>query len=139
MINKETFNYKKATRDEMQELYNMAHAAGHKAAVDTNPVAMIVGESVSFLGKEIDYSKPVYWVDEGACGFAWVNVKPGNSRFAKFLKEMDYARSDEYYGGVCVWVSAYGQSVDRKDAYARAFSTVLREYGVDAYSASRLD
>lgn len=78
-------------------------------------------------------------VMEGACGFAWVNVKPAYSPVAKALVAMGMARKDGYYGGVTVWIAEYNQSMARKEAHARAFAKVLAEAGVRAYAASRMD
>ena len=69
----------------------------------------------------------------------WVNIKPGNSRMANYLKSVGKARSS-YYGGVDVWVSEFGQSMARKEDYGRAYASVLRENGVDrCYMMSRID
>ncbi len=65
-------------------------------------------------------------------------MKPGNSWFARFLKAAGLARK-AVYGGVSVWVSAYNQSMERKEAYAHAFANVLRSVGIDAYAESRMD
>jgi len=88
--------------------------------------------------KVIDGAK-VYDMPDGLCGFAWVNIKPGNGKFAKWLKQHSLARPDSYYGGVCHWVSRYNQSYERKLAYASAFSEVLNKHGIRAYPGSRLD
>ena len=29
------------------------------------------------LGDDIDYTKETYYVADGMCGFAWINIKPG--------------------------------------------------------------
>jgi hypothetical protein len=74
------------------------------------------------------------------CGFAWVNIKPGNSAFANWLKMKKIARRDEYYGGVTVWVSDYNQSMERKMAYAGAFARTLEAAGLKrVYAMSRMD
>lgn len=107
----------KMSETEMEALYNKAMLAGKVA--------------MEFCGVE---------EMRDACGFAWVNVRPGTSRFAKFLKAKKYARSDEYYGGVTIWIRGDGgQSVRRKEAYADAVASVMSDAGVDAYSMSRLD
>lgn len=67
------------------DLWSRAKAAGVAAGEAAVPVPMTVGTAKGF-GDEIDETQPVYHVPEGACGFAWVNVKPGTSRFAKWLK-----------------------------------------------------
>lgn len=118
--------------ENFQAMYDAAHAAGDKAAINKIPTPMQVQ---GFMPES-----------EGLCGFAWVNVKPGTSRFAKWLKEKNLARKDDYYGGVTIWVGAYGQSVARKEAYVYAFAaeltTQLKAAGitkVSVYGASRLD
>jgi hypothetical protein len=100
---------------------------------------MIVGDAKNIMSDEIDYSKPTHFVSEGVCGFAWVVIKPGTSKFARWLKENKLARRDEYYGGVTVRVSDYNQSYTRKSAYAHAFANVLRDAGIRAIDMDRLD
>jgi hypothetical protein len=122
-----------------RELYDKAHAAGMAAGAACKPVAMVVGHAASPLGGGIDYSKPVYHVPDGPCGFAWVTVKPGNCRLANWLKKAGLARK-AYGGGVAVWVSEFGQSMARKEAYARAFAKVLNTAGFSrVYAESRMD
>jgi hypothetical protein len=123
-----------------QELYDKADAAGKAAASACKPTPMLVGSAKSLFSNEIDYSQPVDYVADGVCGFAWVNLKPGNSPFANWLKKNKLARKDEYYGGVTIWVHDYNQSMDRKSAYAGAFARVLNQAGYSrAYSMSRMD
>lgn len=115
-----------------------AEAAGQIAGEQKTPAPMIVSQHESPLN---DKSPVVQqWFEaEGACGFAWVNLKPGNSPLANYLKKNGKARPDEYYGGVTVWVSGFNQSVARKEAYAEAYAGVLKKHGFKAYAASRLD
>lgn len=121
-------------------LYNAADAAGKAAAEGHRPTPMIVGQAKSFFSNEIDYSQPTETINDGVCGFAWVNIKPGNSPFANFLKKMKLARKDEYYGGVTIWIGAYNQSMEKKSAYAGAFVDVLMKAGIDrCYAMSRMD
>ena len=122
-----------------KEIYAEAHFAGMNALTSANPSPMVVGSPSTPLGNDIDPSKPTYFVAEGPCGFAWVNVKPGNSKFAKWLKSNGLGRPDSYYGGVTVWVREGGQSAARKEAYAYAFANILNNYGIKAYANSRLD
>lgn len=125
---------------EFSTLYAKADAAGIAAAKAMTPTPMVVGQAKSFFSNEIDYTKPVEIVNDGVCGFAWINLKPGNSPFANWLKKNKLARKDEYYGGVTIWVSDYNQSMERKSAYAGAFARVLNEAGYKrAYSMSRMD
>lgn len=124
---------------DFERLYLAADAAGKEAAEACEPTPMIVGYPTTPLGNDIDTSKASWYVPQGVCGFAWVIVKPGNSAFANWLKKMDYARKDSYYGGVSIWISDYGQSMEKKAAYARGFAGKLQEAGYNAYSMSRMD
>jgi len=110
-------------------LYHRADQAGREAAEAKVPTPMVV----------VGMQEERYHVPQGVCGFAWVNVRPGGSSFARWLKKRGYAHTS-YDGGVDVWVSAYGQSMEKKEAYARGFAAVLRESGIEkAYSRSRMD
>ena len=40
------------------------------------PTPMMVGEPTTPLGNDIDYSKDTWLVNDGVCGFAWINIKP---------------------------------------------------------------
>ena len=120
-------------------VYAEAHAAGMAAGNECNPTPMVVGTPTTPLGNDIDYSKETYYVADGPCGFAWINIKPARGKFVKFLKDNNIGRKDSYYGGWTIWVSGFGQSVDRKSAYARAFAKVLGDNGITAYNMSRLD
>lgn len=121
----------KASYNDFVKIYNAADLAGSIAALGITPTAMRVIDPIN---------RTVEVVNDGVCGFAWVNIKPGNSGFAKFLKNNGYARKDDYYGGVTVWVSGYNQSMQKKEAYAGAFARSLRDAGFDrVYSMSRMD
>ena len=122
-----------------QEIYSEAHSAGMAAGHGCTPTPMVVGQPTTPLGNDIDYSKETYYVADGLCGFAWINIKPARGKFVKFLKDNNIGRKDSYYGGWTIWVSGFGQSVTRKENYARAFAKVLGDNGITAYSMSRLD
>lgn len=142
----------KQQESEFAELYARADAAGRKAVAATVPTPMGVQESRLDIidGKLVDV--PVgqtYIVSGGVCGFAWVNIKPGTSTFARWLVKTGKARADSYYGGVVIWGAprgvieaydgGYGQSMTLKEAYSNAFATVLREAGIRAHASSRMD
>ena len=87
------------------------------------------------------YGEPVY------CGFAWVTVYPkhkGNTRDGKLerrlLEEMGF-RKDWTGRAYELWNPAQwpGQSMDAKEAGARAAARVLTKYGYTAYAGSRAD
>jgi hypothetical protein len=85
-------------------------------------------------------------VDQGACGFAWVNIYEhegakikGNTRIGKAMKEagvrQDYTRAFQIWNP-----SGYPvQNLDVLEAGARAAADTLRKYGFTAYAGSRLD
>jgi hypothetical protein len=132
-------------RETFRIICNEAHQAGVAAVEQLKVVPMIVGEETSFLSGKLDYSKPTYFVEDGVCGFAWVSVYPANKGNTKLGKEErklletagftknDYDRCHQ------LWISAYNQSMQKKEAYAGAYAKVLRDYGFRAYSGSRLD
>jgi hypothetical protein len=155
-------NAKDQQHSEWQDVVERAYLAGDLAAQNAIPTPMVVGTPKDLVGSlfggdggGFDPNEPTYYVSEGACGFAWVNVK-GDRKFLNWLKGSvtskypataalgDAAReprSDSYYGGVSLWVGGYGQSVARKEAFANAFAEALRSSlpEVKAYGMSRLD
>jgi hypothetical protein len=120
-------------------LWAKAVKAGEAAAASCTPTPMIVGTAKNPLfGDEIDRSKTMYFVPEGLCGFASIRFK-GNTGFGRWAKANGLAEKS-YSGGLYYWVSGYGQSYERKSAYASAFAATLQSGGIsDAYSESRLD
>ena len=59
-----------------------------------SPTPMIVGQPTTPLGDDIDYSKDTWLVNDGVCGFAWINIKPARGGFVKFLKDNKIGRKD---------------------------------------------
>lgn len=114
------------------KLYHQANVTGLAAGRESVPTPMVV------VGGVPGGAQQRWVVDEGPCGFAWVVVRPGNSSFARWLVKEDLA-SKHYYGGVSIWTKEFGQSMTRKDAYARAFAEVLQGAGIDAHADSRMD
>lgn len=122
-----------------------ANEAGKAAVEKLEVVPMIVGQETSLFSNVIDRSKPTYYVADGVCGFAWVDVYPankGNTRDGKEerkLLERFGFRKNDYEKTYQLWISAYNQSMQKKETYARAFAEVLRSNGLKAYSGSRMD
>jgi len=109
--------------------WNAACAAGVRAVNALAVTPMIVE------GREASY-----FVEGGPCGFAQVEVRPRNSAFARWLKDQGLARSSDYQKCVYVWVSDYGQSMQRKEAWADAVAAFLTAKGYEGVSASsRMD
>lgn len=122
-----------------------ADTAGKAAVEKLEVVPMIVGQETSLFSNKIDYSKQTYYVADGVCGFAWVDVYPankGNTREGKeerkLLEKFGFRKND-YEKSYQLWISAFNQSMQKKETYARAFANVLRENGFKAYPGSRMD
>jgi len=113
--------------EDFKAIYEAAHLAGMEAAA-TCDQQMVRAENV-FTG-EVSEAFPI-------CGFAWIKFK-GNTAWARWTKKAGLASKD-YGGGYSIWVSMFGQSYDKKRAYAQAFSKVLEEHGIWSYAGSRLD
>ena len=107
-----------------REAYEAAHAAGVAAGESKVPVPMVVQEhAIPF-----DDSSPVVYrevVPQGICGFAWVDIKPANCKFANWLKKNEKGSYSSYDRSVKIWVSSFGQSYEKKVAYAGAFAEEL--------------
>lgn len=125
-------------KNSFQELWNAAQAAGRQAAEACSPSPVIVFEANGLSNEPLPGGRS-WRIPEGACGFAWIRVRPGNSAFARWLKQQGLGRTDRYAGGVTVSISAYNQSVERKEAHAHAAAKVLRDAGIKAFADSRLD
>ena len=119
-----------------QAIYNEAHEAGIQAGKTVAVVPMTVQHRVDPFNDnsqvEQEWHEP-----EGACGFAWVKFK-GNSGFARWAKS-NRLTMPAYPSGMQIWVSEFGQSVQRKEAYAEAFAKVLEKHGIKCFAQSRLD
>ena len=97
---------------------------------EAESVARSVGEQ--YIAK---HGEPFY------CGFAWVNIAPGASKFARDLRKAGVVRGRSYYGGIDVWNPGGlpTQSMDVKEVAADAYVKVLGTYGIRATMMSRAD
>ena len=129
----------KLGKAEIAALIRRAEEAGAKAGADRIPEPMHVIERANPWDDRSPIVKRYAPIEGGVCGFAWITVRPGNSPVANYLKNTGKGRTDSYAGGVMVWVSQYGQSMERKVAYAYAYASVLRDAGVKAYAGDRMD
>jgi hypothetical protein len=122
---------------EFSALWEKAHEAGYAAGAAAATTPMVVSQHANPL----DENSPVkqeWVVPDGPCGFAWVTIKPATSAFAKWVKQYRRARAG-MYGGIEHSIWEFGQSYQRKVAYARAFANVLTDAGFTAYTGDRLD
>jgi len=108
-------------------LWNEACKQGNEAANNHTPQTMVVS------------SDTTQWVvPEGVCGFAEIRLPKGNTSFAHWAKKnADFSK--HYYGGLYYWVSGYGQSMEKKETFARKACEVLNAGGIDCYPTSRMD
>jgi hypothetical protein len=116
------------TTEELKDIVAEAKAAARAAAED------YVADWTAKTGGNA-YGEPVY------CGFAWTSIYKikGNTRLGRALAaagvRQSYDRSFQLYNPAD-WP---GQSMDVKEAGARAAAAVLRKYGFEAYMGSRAD
>lgn len=130
-------------------VHGKAHAAGMAAgqAAVPQPVTFVVDSTSEFISRTRlasgvepgDEGGERFYEPEGLCGFAWINVKDARRGYAKWAIQQGIATHDSYLGGATIWVSEFGQSVARKEAYATAYAAVLYENGIVAMASSRLD
>ncbi len=120
------------------DLHKRAHEAGMNAGNAHTPVPMIVQEHANPLDDNSPVIRQYAPVMGGVCGFAWINITPGNSSFARWLSKNKHAHKS-YYGGVDVWVGEFGQSMEKKQAYARAYAEIVSKAGITAWPMSRMD
>lgn len=114
-----------------------AEQAAVKAANGAQPEGMIVFEADGLSNRPKPDAR-AYFVSGGVCGFAWVNVKPGNGRIARALKQLGgnsrvaNCSADSYYGGVTAWMFVGGQSHARKCEAAAAYARVIEAFAAEA-------
>jgi hypothetical protein len=100
-----------------------AHLAGLAAVAAFTPDMMVVR----------DHDGNTWRVEGGPCGFARVEVRPRTSAWAKWLLGAGW-RSSDYFKCVTLNISDFGQSMQRKEAYAAAFAAYLTACGYPGVS-----
>ncbi len=120
-----------------QTIYSQADYKGNAAVQMTTVTPMVVQQRENPLNDDSRLVRE-YFVADGVCGFASVTVKPANSKFAKYLVANGLGRK-AYNGGVSMSIRQFNQSLQKKEAYAYAFASVLNEHGIKAYVESRMD
>ena len=108
------------------DIWAAAQAAAAKAGAECKPTPMLINPFSYYL------------VMDGACGFAWVNIRPANGPFARWLKQQNVG-CKSHHGGWDVSIRAFDQSHARKTAAAHAMAAVLRAADIKAYAYDRLD
>lgn len=132
------------TAQELKALCEAGDVAGREAVANTRVTPMIVGQETYFgSGKLIP--ETMEYVESGVCGFAWVSVTPahkGTTRIGKQERaalEANGFSKDVYGKRYMRSISDYNQSMQKKEAHARAFAKVLSDAGIYAYAQSRID
>jgi hypothetical protein len=119
-------------------LFALAHAEGMDAGNAASPTPMVVGSPSSPFGNDVDPNQPQYLVSDGVCGFAWIHFPKANGPAVKYMKANGIGRRP-YGKGWDIPVRAFGQSMQRKEAYANAYAKVLNDAGIDCFAQSRMD
>ena len=115
-----------------------ADKAGKAAAESHTPAPMTVVQHLNPLDDDSPVTKVYEPIMDGVCGFAWVCIRPGTSSFARYIKK-NHGAHKGYPSGMDLWIGDYGQSMERKEAYARAFAAIVRDHGIQAFAQSRMD
>lgn len=134
------------TYEVLKNILAEADVAGRAAVAAAKVTPMIVGTAKSLFSNEIDYSQPTEFVEDGVCGFAWINVYPefkGNTKLGKeerkVLEQLDFSKDWENNKRFYLWVRDFNQSMQKKEVYARAYAKVLSANGITASAVSRID
>ena len=122
---------------QLEAIYSEAHYKGNAAVQMTTVTPMVVQQRENPLNDDSRVIRQ-YVVNDGVCGFASVTVKPANCKFAKYLIANGLGRKS-FNGGVSMSIRDFNQSLQKKEAYAHAFASVLNDYGIKAYAESRMD
>lgn len=109
-----------------EAVYQEALTAGYAAGEAAEPEPMTV------IGHDKKWVVP-----EGVCGFAWISFK-GNTPWGRWAAKHAGARKG-YPSGMQISCHYFNQSMQRKEAFCRAFVEVLKKHGIDAYANSRMD
>ena len=138
-------NRKQAQSELFEAIFSLACLEAQEAGRKAVCTPMVVTQHEN-MADDASPAEKQWYVADGVCGFAWVNVYPGNCPFANWLKATKRGEHDSYYGGVSVNGIGYrdergnwSQSMTRNEAYCHAFAVVLNQKGINAHARSRID
>lgn len=130
----------KLTEVEAHDLLIAAHTRGLEAGGACTPTPMTLAGYAPIM--------------DGVCGFAWVTIL-GNTTLGRLIsqqisamnKSLGHSQHHAWNGfsknpvskGFGLWVVYFGQSYERKRAYAQAFADHLTLAGHPATNGSRID
>lgn len=106
-------------------VYEQANIKGMNAGCQYIPEPMIVGTPKTLFGNEIDYEKPIHYISDGVCGFAWIELGHANHKFCKWLLKHNYAHKNISRAGITIWIHDHNQSLDKKTAHASAMAEYI--------------
>ncbi len=124
---------------EAKALHTKAHAAGMESANACIPTPMRVVERINSLDDNSPIKTDYGIINEGMCGFGWVEIRPSRGGLATYLKKNGIGRYSEYERAWMISSPLQTQSYERNMAYASAYSKVLQERGINSYANGRLD
>ena len=125
-----------AKGEDFAGIYKEAHEAGMAAGNAATPTPMVVQQHANPLDDASTVTQQ-WAVPDGVCGFAMISFA-GNTKWGRWAKTNTKAHP-AYGGGLSIWVPYFGQSMERKSAYASAFSAVLNKHSIKATSSCRMD
>lgn len=115
--------------------------AGNAAGNSLVPIPMVVEQHEHNFDDASEITKEWY-VADGICGFAWIDIVPANHPFANFVKkyhDKELSITKGTHRGISIHVHEFGQSYQRKTSYAAAFAAVLRLYDIPANAGGMVD
>lgn len=122
------FFKRKLTGAQFQHIYDAAHEAGYTAGKRAIPNSKFLAQP---NGAKL-------WIEpRGECGMAWIAFS-GNTPWSKWCNEQGICDND-HPRGKRIWVHHFGQSYERKLAYAKAFAQTLKDNGINAFSCGMVD
>lgn len=129
---------------ELSRIWKEAWKAGDDAGKGASVTPMVVYEAGLFDDKPLPGGQS-WFVDDGVCGFAWVDIRPASHAgrsdcdLVKWMRSRDIGHYSEYHKSWQYSINEFNQSMQRKEAAARAIADVLTKYGYRAYDNSRMD
>ena len=119
------------------QLFEKASKAGFEAGSSHTPRRR-VHKRFSTQGDYTAWVEDVWMEEEGAFGFAYIEIRPKRSPFTNWLKLNKKAR-DGNGDFVVIVISDHGNSYEKKLKHAETMASIFRENGINAYSKARLD
>ena len=129
----------------IEEIFIEAQLKACDAFHSHKPTPMIVGHAKNLFSNEIIPGTEEI-VEDGLCGFAWINIKPARGPLVKFLKSKGIGRNGDY-GGYTISSyestpgTGFSQSMEKNQAGCKAFVKVILKYFPDMniYVGTRID